>query len=112
MPVIVPAEQTRVTREGLGWQEITLADAAVFGQPAMVARRLILEPGASGPPARHVDADQLLYVIRGHGRAVVDGRDFSLNEESVLWLEPGDRYHFVAGDEGLEILQAYAPGAP
>jgi quercetin dioxygenase-like cupin family protein len=52
----------------------------------------------------------LLYVIRGSGTAVVNGEDMPLNDESVLWLEPGEQYQFIAGADGLEILQGYAPG--
>jgi hypothetical protein len=28
----------------------------------------------------------------------------------VLWVEPGEKYQFIAGPQGLEILQGYAPG--
>lgn len=110
MPIIVKAEETKVTRRGTGWREITLADAQTIGAPAMVARRWLLDPGAQGPELTQGDTDQLLYVIRGSGRAIVDGREFPLTEESVLWLEPGEGYRFIAGADGLEILQGYAPG--
>ena len=75
----------------------------------MVARRWLFEAGATGPELEHNDSDQLLYVIQGSGQAVVNGETLPLETESVLWLEPGERYHFVAGEAGLEILQGYAP---
>jgi quercetin dioxygenase-like cupin family protein len=71
----------------------------------MAARRWLFEPGAIGPVLEHGRTDQLLYVIRGSGTAEVDGQSFPLSEESVLWLESGEIYHFIAGDGGLEILQ-------
>jgi len=98
------------TDKGQGWEVTTLADAASIGAPVMVARRWIFQPGARGPEATHGQVDQLLYVIRGSGTAVVDGKRMSLDEESVLWLEPGETYHFEAGEAGLEVLQGYAPG--
>jgi quercetin dioxygenase-like cupin family protein len=110
MPIIVKAEDTKVTRQGDGWQEITLADAKTIGAAAMVARRWVLEPGVSGPELVQGDVDQLLYVIRGSGSAFVEGEAFPLSGESVLWLEAGERYRFLAADDGLEILQGYAPG--
>ncbi|MFQ5611083.1 MAG: hypothetical protein ACE5H9_03025 [Anaerolineae bacterium] len=110
MPIIINAQDTHLTRRGAGWQEITLADARTIGAPAMVARRWRLEPGASGPDLEQGDAEQLLYVIRGGGAALVDGQALPLSTESVLWLEPGERYRFIAGEDGLEILQGYAPG--
>lgn len=109
MPVIVNSE-AMATRRGEGWTEITLADTQTIGAPAMVARRWVFEPGAQGPELIQGDVDQLLYVIRGSGLAVVNGQEFQLNNESVLWVEPGERYCFIGGSESLEILQGYAPG--
>lgn len=110
MPIIIDAEKTQVARRGNGWTEFTLVDAQIIGDPALVARRWILEPSAQGPEMIHGDADQLLYVIRDDGCAVVNGEEMPLNEESVLWLEAGERYQFLAGEDGLELLQGYAPG--
>ena len=110
MPVIIQAQEVTVLRQGEGWREVGLADATTFGEQAMTARRWSFEPGASGPELVHGRTDQLLYVIRGGGTAEVDGQIFPLSEESVLWLEPGERYQFVAGDEGLEILQGIVEG--
>ena len=76
----------------------------------MVARRWTLEPNATGPMLTQGDSEQLLYVIRGSGIALVNGEELPLDRESVLWLEPGEKYQFVAGDSGMEILQGYAPG--
>jgi quercetin dioxygenase-like cupin family protein len=111
MPIIINAEDTKITRQGEGWTEVTLADPQIIGAPAMVARRWVLEPGAQGPDLVLGNADQLLYVIQGSGMAIVDGAEFPLADESVLWLEPGEQYRFIAGENGLEILQGYAPGA-
>jgi len=110
MPIIVNTEDTIVTRQGEGWMEITLTDAEIIGAPAMVARRWILKPNAKGPELVHGDTDQLLYVIKGSGSAIVNGEEMVLTNESVLWLEPGEKYQFVTGENELEILQGYAPG--
>jgi quercetin dioxygenase-like cupin family protein len=99
-----------VTRRGEGWTEITLADTQTIGAPAMVARRWVFAPGARGPELVQGEIDQLLYVIRGGGLAMVNGQEFRLSEESLLWVERGERFYFIGGDEGLEILQGYAPG--
>jgi quercetin dioxygenase-like cupin family protein len=108
MPIIVQANETKMISQGDGWQEIGLADTNTFGAPAMIARRWVLAPGIRGPELVHGEEDQLLYVIRGSGMALVHGESLPLLEESVLWLEPGEQYQFVAGEDGLEILQGYA----
>lgn len=110
MPLIVKPEEMRVHQQGEGWSVITLADSQTIGAPAMVARRWVLKPGARGPERVHGEVEQLLYVIRGRGTAIVGNELLPLESETMLWLEPGDRYQFEAGDEGLEILQGYAPG--
>jgi len=110
MPIIINVEDTKVTRREAGWTEITLVDAEIMGAPVMVARRWILEAEVQGPEMVHHDVDQLLYVIRGSGSAIVNGEELPLSDESVLWLEPGERFRFVAGANALEILQGYAPG--
>ncbi len=110
MPIIVNSEDVQVTRQGKGWTELTLADNKTIGSPAMVARRWVFEPGARGPELVQGNTDQLLYVIRGSGTAIVNDQELPLADESVLWLEPGEQYRFIAGQDGLEILQGYAPG--
>lgn len=92
------------------WGETTLADSQTIGAPAMVARRWSLAPHARRPEMTHGKVEQLLYVIRGNGMALVEGERLVLEPETVLWLEPGDRYQIEAGENGLEILQGYAPG--
>ena len=100
MPIIIAKDQT-VIRQGEGWKEVTLASTQVFDQAAMVARRWVFEAGATGPETTHGDHDQLLYVIAGNGQAMVDGNIFPLDHESVLWIEPGETYHFQAGMNDL-----------
>ena len=109
MPIIINAEDAKVA-QGEGWTRLTVADAELIGAPAMVTRCWIFEAEAQGPTLEQVDTDQLLYVIRGGGKAIVNGEEMPLTSESVLWVEPGERYQFVAGEDGLEILQGYAPG--
>jgi mannose-6-phosphate isomerase-like protein (cupin superfamily) len=109
MPIIVKPEEVKIS-QGDGWTQITVADAEVMRSPAMVACRWVIEADAQGPPLEQGETDQLLYVIRGSGQAVVNGQEMPLTAESVLWVEPGERYQFFAGEAGLEILQGYAPG--
>jgi len=110
MPTIInPQEMTEQISEA-GWSVRTVADVQHLGAPAMVARWWVFQPGVAGPKQKHGAADEILYVIRGSGQAIVDSRVFELDEESVLWVEEGETYYFVAGEDGLEILQGYAPG--
>ncbi len=103
-------ESDMAVEEGKGWMRIILASDQAFRDSVMVAERWNFGPGAQGPERVQGQSDQQLYVIRGNGRAVVDRNQLALDPESMLWLEPGDRYYFEAGSRGLEILRGYAPG--
>lgn len=110
MPQIITKEAVTIDRQGPGWQVLNIVNSASIGEPAMVACHWLLERNIEGPETQHNNRDQLLYVIRGSGKAFVDGQVFNLDHEYVLWLEPGETYQFIAGEHGLEILQGYAPG--
>ncbi len=110
MPVILNPENMPTESSGEGWMKISLADLANTGTSAIAARRWSLKSMAAGPEQRHKDADEMLYVISGRGAIVVNGEKLLLEHETVLWLEPGDVYQLIAGEDGLEVLQGYAPG--
>ncbi len=106
MTIIVDSSNAKVV-QGETWTQTILADQEIIGQPALAVSLWLFEAGGEGPEQIHNGEDQLLYVIRGSGTAIVNGETFSLNEESVLWLELGEQYQFKAGEAGLEILQGY-----
>lgn len=72
-------------------------------------RRLALAAGAQSTGIEAATGERVLYVVRGDGRAVVGDQVFSLEHESVLWLEPEDAPELTAGSGGLEVLIARAP---
>ncbi|MDH5606198.1 MAG: hypothetical protein OEY93_04870 [Anaerolineae bacterium] len=111
MPTIISSDDRQRYQEGEGWRIVTIADAEAIGAPVMVARHWFFEPEALGPLNTHGDSEQLLFVIKGSGQALVGAERLPLEAESMLWLEPGDDYQFQAGLDGLEILQGYTSGA-
>ena len=110
MPSIIKPEDMQESHAESGWTVRTVTDTEHLGAPAMVARWWTFEPGVQGPERTRGDSDEILYVIRGTGTAVVNDQKFDLEDESVLWLEEDERYYVIAGEGGLEILQGYAPG--
>jgi quercetin dioxygenase-like cupin family protein len=110
VPIILPPEILETETESKSWTKTTLADDKSIGTSAIAAFRWSFKPMAMGPENKHGDADQLLYVISGNGTVRVNGDSLPLEKETLLWLEQGDVYQFYAGEDGLEILQGYAPG--
>lgn len=110
MPVIIEAEVMKVMQRGDGWTETSLADGQEIKGLGMVVRHWSFKPGSRSQEIQHRDHDEMLYVIAGSGMARVGSQELSLEPETLVWLEPGDRYFLQAGVEGLEILQGFAPG--
>jgi hypothetical protein len=50
-------------------------------------------------------------VIQGSSQAIVDGQKFAVEPESVLWLEPGEQYQFIAAETELQILPGFTADA-
>ena len=107
MPTIFSPAQLKTTRAG-GAAHTTLADAAMLGSDALQVERLTLDASAKTPSTAAPDGEHFLYVIRGTGTARVGSESFTLEPESMLWLEAGDEYSIEAGAEGLEVLRCTA----
>ncbi len=103
MPMRIEAEKMP-KRAIEGWEETVLVDLAEASVGNVRLCRWALEPGAWSPEQCHGDAEGFLYVAGGEGTLWVNGHAWPLTPETVVWLEPGDRYQVQAGEEGLEIL--------
>jgi quercetin dioxygenase-like cupin family protein len=110
MPTIYDASNLETNRRG-GVARTALANLALLGSDALVVERLTCEPGAQTPAASAPGQEKFIYVIRGAGVARVGSESFSLETESMLWLDLGDIYTLEAGADGLEILVCRAPGS-
>jgi quercetin dioxygenase-like cupin family protein len=110
LPLVYDPKASRTHKQGEGWKLVTLADYANAESVALVVRRWSLQAGARTPETPHEESEEMLYVVQGSGYALVGEQYFELSAESMLWLEPGDSYRLIAGNEGLEVLQGYAAG--
>ena len=109
MPRIITEKNIQSQSHFPGFQINSVTEALNQDSQVMEVKRLILDPNIISPEFTHNDIDQLLYVIKGNGIAKVNSKEFPLDKESILWLESGEKYHFISGGLGLEILQATAP---
>ena len=109
MPRIIKKEDIQVHPQIPGFQIKSVTETLNQDFKVMEVNCLILDPNIISPEFTHNDIDQLLYVIKGDGIAKVNSKEFPLDKESILWLETGEKYHFISGGLGLEILQATAP---
>ena len=86
----------------------------VFGNRSAQAAEMVLLPGDSegSPGNRHRGADQWLYVISGHGSALVNGKRMPIGAGTLMLIERRDRHEIRAlGKEPLRTLNIYVPPA-
>lgn len=79
---------------------------ALFTEGTMDSGILFYEPGETMTPHKHLNLDEIFYVISGKGIITIDGEDISIKENDVM-LSPHDESHGFTnnGDEKLVILQ-------
>ena len=78
------------------------------------AAEMVIPPGdcEGGPDNRHRGADQWLFVVSGHGAAIVKGRRVPLREGTVLLIEKGDTHEVRNTGRGLlKTVNVYVPPA-
>jgi mannose-6-phosphate isomerase-like protein (cupin superfamily) len=72
---------------------------------------MVIEPGdkEGGPDNKH-KGDQWLFVLSGHGEAVVEGRKVALEEGTLLEIEAGEIHEIRnTGKSQLRTINFYAP---
>ena len=58
----------------------------------------------------HADVDQMLYVVRGMGIAVLAGRHYEFHKGSVICVPAGTAHNIVnSDDEPLKLFTVYSP---
>ena len=84
----------------------------VLGNRRVQAAQMVIESGKSegGPDNRHRGTDQWLFVIAGHGVAIVKGKRHPLKTNSLLLIEHGERHEIRnTGKRPLKTLNFYSP---
>jgi quercetin dioxygenase-like cupin family protein len=72
--------------------------------------RLDVAAGRASAWREHGAGESFLYVIAGEGAIELADGPQALAAESVVWLEPGDRYRLAAAEDGLAVLAATVKG--
>ena len=86
----------------------------IIGNRRAQAATMTIAPGKreGGPDHRHRGADQWMFVERGSGIAIVNGRQQTLKAGSLLLIERGDIHEIRnTGRTPLRTLNIYVPPA-
>ncbi len=72
--------------------------------------RVRIESGQRTAVSYHRVAEEYYLVLAGGGVALLDGQEHPLGAGDFLRLPPGTTHGFVAGPDGLELLNVHTPG--
>lgn len=72
--------------------------------------RVRIAPGERTSVSYHRVAEEYYFVIAGGGTALLDGREYPLRPGDFLRLPPGTTHGFIAGPDGLDMLDVHTPG--
>jgi mannose-6-phosphate isomerase-like protein (cupin superfamily) len=73
--------------------------------------RVRIAPGERTAVSYHRVAEEYYFVPAGNGVALLDGRECTLRTGDFLRLPPGTTHSFVAGEQGLDMLDVHTPGS-
>ena len=68
-----------------------------------------LRPGEEIGLETH-DVDQLIYVVKGDGVAVIDAKDYELEGGAIVCVPAGLRHNIInRGEKPMKLFTVYAP---
>ena len=71
-----------------------------------------LKPGEDIGEETHTDTDQLLFVVKGEGEAVLDGQTVKVEKHSVVLVPAGTKHNFKnTNDDELKLYTVYSSPA-
>ena len=79
-------------------------------EAAGTAYRVRVAAGERTAVSYHKVAEEFYYVLAGTGLAILDGKEYPLAPGDFLRLPPGTTHGFVAGPDGLDMLDVHVPG--
>jgi mannose-6-phosphate isomerase-like protein (cupin superfamily) len=78
---------------------------------ALTAYRVSIAPHQTTSVSFHKIAEEIYFVISGHGTAVLNGSAYALAPGDFLRLPPGTTHGFITLEEPLEMLDLHSPGS-
>jgi TonB family protein len=74
--------------------------------------KIRLGPGAVLPEHTHDGSAELLYFVGGTGELVVDGDKYPIQGFTAVYVPPGAKHSFTAGENQIDAIQFFTPAGP
>jgi len=69
-----------------------------------------IPPGGEIGEEVHPDTDQVLYLVNGAGKVVLDGIKHNFNKHDMVLVHAGTKHNFInTGEEDMKIITMYSP---
>lgn len=69
-----------------------------------------IPPGEDIGEEVHEDTDQILYLVKGEGRILMDGEKRPIKKHDMVLVHAGARHNVInTGDEDMKIITTYSP---
>jgi mannose-6-phosphate isomerase-like protein (cupin superfamily) len=78
---------------------------------AGTAYRVRIAPHSTTSVSYHKLAEEIYFIISGHGTAVLNGVNHTLKTGDFLRLPPGTTHGFITEGEALVMLDIHSPGS-
>lgn len=70
----------------------------------------VIDPRSEIPYHSHEDAEEVMYIFKGQGKAIINGVDYELKENSSVYCPPRIMHQIAnPNDDELWFAFAYAP---
>ena len=94
-----------------GFVEIALAQAKSKEAAGLDVGTQEVAAGCAVREHVHNHHEEVIFVLDGDGRAVIDGKDYPMRCGTILYLAPGSRHQFITqGDAPLRFGFVLMPG--
>lgn len=69
-----------------------------------------IPPGGEIGEETHPDNDQILYLVEGSGKVILNGEEQAYEKGDLVLVSAGTKHNFVnTGSEDLKIITTYSP---
>jgi mannose-6-phosphate isomerase-like protein (cupin superfamily) len=96
--------------EGGRGEQIKLVNPGLGTEKVDVHLNRLVPGGARGKLHHHTRADNVYIVKRGEGALTVDGKNYHIRENDVVYIPAGTKHSLAnLSDDVFEIFEIYAP---
>lgn len=66
--------------------------------------------GGGGNPHFHEEAEQIVFVLAGHGESEIEGARLPIGPGTLIFHPPGQLHREIALSDDFKVLVIYSPG--